>query len=66
VATEKTSEQISERKRISIPKADESALEWWDAQSNPGESIRLLIRAEIQRTGYADYAYQRIDRPNEL
>lgn len=45
-----------ERKRISIPRSDESVLRWWAAQDDPTLSIRLLIRAELERSGYIDYA----------
>lgn len=48
----------SERKRLSIPRADESVLEWWDAQTDPALSVRLLIRGEIERNGYTDTAYR--------
>jgi hypothetical protein len=59
VKSAKTSaEDNSERKRISIPKADESVLAWWDAQKDTGLSVRLLVRNEIERNGYADTAYR--------
>ena len=58
VVTKNTAEETSERKRISIPKADESVLEWWTTQHDPGLSIRLLIRNEIERSGYSDVAYR--------
>lgn len=48
----------SERKRVSIPRADESVLAWWEAQKDPGLSIRILIRDEIRRSGYTDAAYR--------
>lgn len=51
-------EETSERKRISIPKVDQSVLDWWDAQHDVGLSVRMLIRAEIERSGYADVAFQ--------
>lgn len=51
-------EENSERKRVSIPKADESVLAWWEAQKDPGLSIRLLIRNEIERSGYSDTAFR--------
>lgn len=51
-------EENSERKRISIPKADESSLAWWNTQKDPGLSVRLLIRNEIQRSGYTDTAFR--------
>lgn len=53
-----TVEDSSERKRISIPKADESVLAWWDEQKDPALSVRLLIRSEIERSGYTDTAYR--------
>jgi hypothetical protein len=48
----------SERKRISIPKADDSVLAWWDVQKDAALSVRLLIRNEIERNGYTDAAYR--------
>lgn len=45
-----------ERKRVSIPREDESVLAWWALQRDPGLSIRQLIRAEIERGGYVDFA----------
>lgn len=45
-----------ERKRVSIPANDESVLKWWTEQHDPSLSIRLLIRAELARSGYVDYA----------
>lgn len=53
-----TADENSERKRISIPKADESVLAWWDSQKDPGLSVRLLVRNEIERNGYTDTAYR--------
>lgn len=53
-----TADESSERKRISIPKADESVLAWWDEQKDPALSVRLLIRGEIERSGYTDTAYR--------
>jgi hypothetical protein len=58
VAAKSPAEETSDRKRISIPKADQSALEWWDSQKDPGLSVRLLIRSEIERSGYADVAFR--------
>jgi len=51
-------EESSVRKRLSIPKVDASVLQWWDAQHDPALSVRLLVRAEIERNGYADVAFQ--------
>lgn len=53
-----TVDETSERKRISIPRADESVLAWWDEQNDPGLSVRLLIRGEIERNGYTDTAFR--------
>jgi hypothetical protein len=58
VAAKSPTEEISDRKRISIPKADESVLEWWEAQKDPGLSVRFLIRNEIERSGYTDLAFR--------
>lgn len=51
-----TDESTSERKRVSIPRRDESVLRWWAEQEDPSLSIRLLIRAELERSGYVDFA----------
>lgn len=53
-----TAGENSGRKRISIPPVDESSHAWWDAQKDPSLSVRLLIRAEIERNGYVDTAYR--------
>ncbi|ROR76087.1 hypothetical protein SAMN06295974_3765 [Plantibacter flavus] len=57
-----STEENSERKRISIPKADASVLDWWSSQTDPGLSIRLLIRSEIERNGYGDVAYRPVEQ----
>jgi hypothetical protein len=62
VATKSPTEDTSDRKRISIPKADESVLAWWDAQKDPGLSVRLLVRNEIERSGYTDLAYRPVTK----
>jgi len=54
----KAAEEASERKRLSIPKVDASVLEWWSLQHDPGLSVRMLIRAEIERNGFSDVAYR--------
>lgn len=51
-----TAKPTPERKRVSIPANDESVLKWWSDQQDPSLSIRLLIRAELARSGYGDYA----------
>lgn len=51
-------DDTSERKRISIPRADDSALAWWATQNDPSLSVRLLIRNEIERSGYTDVAFR--------
>lgn len=56
------SDETSERKRTSIPKVDDSVLEWWEAQHDAGLSVRLLIRAEIERSGFLDVAYRPVRR----
>jgi hypothetical protein len=58
MATKSPAEETSERKRISIPKADASVLQWWDSQQDIGMSLRILIRNEIERSGYADLVYR--------
>jgi len=56
------SDDNSERKRITIPQADESAHNWWALQKDPGLSMRLLIRSEIERTGYVDIAFKPVEQ----
>lgn len=64
-----TAEGPSERLRVSIPKADESVLKWWDMQGDVSGSIRMLIRGDIERNGYTDVVFKpvaqqpRIGRP---
>jgi hypothetical protein len=55
-------EPKSERKQVSIPREDTSVLQWWDAQRDPGMSLRLIIRAEIERSGYVDHANRPVDK----
>ncbi|MFF2053744.1 hypothetical protein ACFVU2_19225 [Leifsonia sp. NPDC058194] len=57
MAARSQAEETSERKRISIPKADESVLTWWEKQNDVGLSVRMLIRNEIERNGYVDVAF---------
>lgn len=57
MAATRQAEETSERKRISIPKADESVLTWWEKQNDVGLSVRMLIRNEIERNGYVDVAF---------
>lgn len=58
--TERT-DGTSERKRISIPKVDTSVLDWWERQHDAGMSIRVFIRREIERSGYADVVHGRVE-----
>jgi len=58
VATKTPVDDQSERKRLSIPKVDQSVLDWWKLQHDVGLSVRMLIRAEIERNGYVDTVYQ--------
>ncbi|PZF55282.1 hypothetical protein DEJ23_12370 [Curtobacterium sp. MCSS17_008] len=57
----------SERKRISIPRVDTSVLDWWEQQHDVGMSIRVLIRREIERSGYTDIVHGRVEQqlPND-
>jgi hypothetical protein len=52
----------SERKRISIPRVDTSVLDWWEQQHDVGMSIRVLIRREIERSGYTDIVHGRVEQ----
>lgn len=60
-STEST-DRKSERKRISIPKVDTSVLDWWERQHDAGMSIRILIRREIERSGYSDVVHGRVEQ----
>jgi hypothetical protein len=42
------------RYRFTVPFADEAVQEWLNAQLNISNSIRILIRDEIQKNGYVD------------
>ena len=42
------------RKRVSVPRADVSTLEWMDAQENISFSVRALIHDYIEHEGYSD------------
>lgn len=46
--------QIPVRKRVSYPEADSTTQQWWDAQADPSVSVRLLLRADVERNGYTD------------
>ncbi|WP_181273586.1 hypothetical protein [Brevibacterium oceani] len=48
--------------RWTLPAADTSVAEWLDSQHSVSESLRLLIREEIQRSGYADMAYKPVEQ----
>lgn len=52
----------SERKRISIPRVDTSVLDWWEQQHDVGMSIRVLIRREVERSGYTDIVHGRVEQ----
>ncbi len=41
--------QIIERRRVNLPAVDVSSHQWWEAQHDVSLSIRMLIRAEIER-----------------
>ena len=58
MASNSQAEDSSGRKRISIPPVDVSVREWWEKQHDPGLSVRMLIRAEIERNGFSDVAYR--------
>lgn len=44
----------SRRLTVRVPAADTSTTAWWDAQDDPGASVRSLIRAEIVAHGLSD------------
>jgi hypothetical protein len=60
IITMASNKPTPERKRVSFPGNDDSVLRWWAEQHDPSLSIRLLIRAELARSGYVDYASQPI------
>lgn len=62
MGTNAAAQTPSERKRISVPRADESVLDWWELQHDPGLSIRTLIRAEIERSGYVDAVFRPVSQ----
>lgn len=55
--TREEKEETSVRRRVTIPKVDTTTLDWWEKQHDPGLSIRMLIRAEVERNGYTDVAF---------
>lgn len=42
------------RKRLTIPRVNESVLTWFDLQDDASASVRHLIQESIQRDGYVD------------
>jgi len=48
------------RRYVTVAKGDQSALDWWDAQSNPGASLRVLIRSQVEQSGYVDALFEMI------
>lgn len=47
-------ESIPKRRRVSYPEVDATTEDWWNAQDDASVSIRLLIRADVERNGYTD------------
>jgi len=68
MASTESADGKSKRKRISIPKVDTSVLDWWERQHDAGMSIRVLIRREIERSGYSDVVHGRVEQrsPGEV
>ncbi|MEV7605518.1 hypothetical protein AB0N65_08780 [Paenarthrobacter sp. NPDC089322] len=46
--------QPPRRYRLNVPHADEAVVAWMELQDNQSMSIRMLIRASIERFGYVD------------
>lgn len=44
----------TQRFRVNVPAADEAVTRWMEAQYNHSLSVRILIREEIQRSGFID------------
>ena len=44
----------TQRFRVNVPPADEAVTQWMAAQYNHSLSLRILIREEIQRSGFVD------------
>ncbi|MFC6704256.1 hypothetical protein [Flexivirga alba] len=42
------------RLRITVPASDTSVLRWLEVQESPSISLRMLVRAAIERDGYTD------------
>lgn len=50
------------RLRITVPASDTSVLRWLELQENPSISLRMLVRASIERDGYTDVLTRPVDQ----
>ncbi len=50
------------RLRITVPASDTSVLRWLEVQESPSISLRMLVRAAIERDGYTDMLTRPVDQ----
>ena len=50
------------RYRVNVPQADEAVIAWMAVQDNTSQSLRLLIRENIERHGYIDVMNRPVDQ----
>lgn len=50
------------RLRITVPASDTSVLRWLEVQESPSISLRMLVRAAIERDGYTDVLTRPVDQ----
>ena len=54
--------QNAKRYRFQVPAADESVQEWLAAQINMSNSLRQLIREDIQKNGFTDVTCRAVEQ----
>lgn len=54
--------QNAKRYRFQVPAADESVQEWLSAQINISNSLRQLIREDIQKNGFTDVTCRAVEQ----
>lgn len=54
--------ESAKRYRLQVPAADESVQKWLAAQINISNSLRLLIREDIQKNGFTDVTCRAVEQ----
>lgn len=54
--------ESAKRYRLQVPAADESVQKWLAAQINISNSLRLLIREDIQKNGFTDMTCRSVEQ----